>query len=150
VRKNYALREVDLGVETLRQLEKIILLHTIDTLWKDHLYAIDQLKEGIGLRGYGQKDPLREYQREGFEMFANMVERIKEDVIGQLFHIQVTREEEVDELDQQARKESEVVFSHGGRKEGGKQVPVVAGQKTGRNDPCPCGSGKKYKKCCGK
>ncbi len=150
VRKNYAAREVDLGVETLRQLEKIILLHTIDTLWKDHLYAIDQLKEGIGLRGYGQKDPLREYQREGFEMFANMVERIKEDVIGQLFHIQVTREDEVDELDQQARKEHEVVLSHGGRREGGKKVPVVAGQKIGRNDPCPCGSGKKYKKCCGK
>ena len=95
-------------------------MHTIDTLWKDHLYAIDQLKEGIGLRGYGQKDPLREYQREGFEMFANMVERIKEDAVGQLFHIQVTREEEIEELDQKSRKEHELVLSHGGRNEMGK------------------------------
>ncbi len=150
MRESYALREVEMGAETLRQLEKIILLHTIDNLWKDHLYAIDQLKEGIGLRGYGQKDPLREYQREGFEMFADMIERIKEDVTGQLFHIQVTREEEVEELDHQARKEHEVVLSHGGRGEDGKLKPVVSGKKIGRNDPCPCGSGKKYKKCCGK
>ncbi len=150
VRGIYKAREVEMGVETVRQLEKIILLHTIDNLWKDHLYAIDQLKEGIGLRGYGQKDPLREYQREGFEMFADMVERIKEDVVGQLFHIQVTREEEVEELDQQSRQEHEVVLSRGRRGEDGKQKPVVGGQKVGRNDPCPCGSGKKYKKCCGK
>ncbi|MCD6532749.1 MAG: preprotein translocase subunit SecA [Deltaproteobacteria bacterium] len=150
VRENYAAREVEMGVETVRQLEKIILLHTIDNLWKDHLYAIDQLKEGIGLRGYGQKDPLREYQREGFEMFADMIERVKEDVVGQLFHIQVTREDEVEELDQQSRQENELVFSRGRRGEDGKQKPVVGGQKVGRNDPCPCGSGKKYKKCCGK
>ncbi len=150
VRKSYAAREVEMGAETLRQLEKIILLHTIDNLWKDHLYAIDQLKEGIGLRGYGQKDPLREYQREGFEMFADMIERIKEDVIGQLFHIQVTREEEVEELDQQARQEHETVLSRRGRSEDGKRKPIVSGKKIGRNDLCPCGSGKKYKKCCGK
>ncbi|MBN2706727.1 MAG: preprotein translocase subunit SecA [Deltaproteobacteria bacterium] len=149
VRENYAAREARMGAETMRQLEKIILLHTLDNLWKDHLYAIDQLKEGIGLRGYGQKDPLREYQREGFEMFSDMIERIKEDVVGQLFHIQVTREEEVEELDQQARHEQEMVLSHGGRTEDGKRKPVVSGSKVGRNDPCPCGSGKKYKKCCG-
>ncbi len=147
VREHYSAREKEMGEETLRQLEKIILLHTIDSLWKDHLYAIDQLKEGIGLRGYGQQDPLRAYQREGFEMFAEMIERIKEDAIGQLFHVQVTREEEVDELDQQARQETEFVLSRG---QSEKQKPVVAGQKIGRNEPCPCGSGKKYKKCCGK
>ena len=149
VRENYSAREKEMGAETLRQLEKIILLHTIDSLWKDHLYAIDQLKEGIGLRGYGQQDPLRAYQREGFDMFAEMIERIKEDVIGQLFHVQVTREEEVEELDQQARQETEFDLSRG-QGEGAKQKPVVAGQKVGRNEPCPCGSGKKYKKCCGK
>ncbi|MCK5916222.1 MAG: SEC-C domain-containing protein, partial [Deltaproteobacteria bacterium] len=149
VQENYSNREKEMGAETLRQLEKIILLHTIDSLWKDHLYAIDQLKEGIGLRGYGQQDPLRAYQREGFEMFAEMIERIKEDVIGQLFHVQVTREEEVDELDQQARQETEFVLSRG-QGEGAKKKPVVAGEKIGRNEPCPCGSGKKYKKCCGK
>ncbi len=150
VQQAYEAREEEIGSETLRQLEKIILLHTIDTLWKDHLYAIDQLKEGIGLRGYGQKDPLREYQREGFEMFADMIERIKEDVIGQLFHIQVTREEEVAALDQQARQESEIVYSYGGESDTGKRKPVVKEKKIGRNDPCPCGSGKKYKKCCGR
>ena len=150
IRTAYAARDEEIGTETLRQLEKIILLHTIDTHWKDHLYAIDQLKEGIGLRGYGQKDPLREYQREGFEMFVDMIERIKEDVVGQLFHIQVTREEEVAELDQQARQEQEYVLSHGGQGEGGKRKPVVREKKIGRNDPCPCGSGKKYKKCCGR
>ena len=146
----YAGREEEIGSETLRQLEKIILLHTIDTHWKDHLYSIDQLKEGIGLRGYGQQDPLREYKREGFEMFADMIERIKEDAVGQLFHIQVSREEEVAELDQQARQEQEFVLSHGGIGENGKRKPVVTGKKIGRNDPCPCGSGKKYKKCCGR
>ncbi|NPA24825.1 MAG: preprotein translocase subunit SecA [Deltaproteobacteria bacterium] len=150
VQQAYEDREKEIGSETLRQLEKIILLHTIDTLWKDHLYAIDQLKEGIGLRGYGQKDPLREYQREGFDMFADMIERIKEDVVGQLFHIQVTREEEVAALDQQARQETEIVLSHGGESETGKRKPVVKEKKIGRNDPCPCGSGKKYKKCCGR
>ena len=149
VGENYSAREKDMGVDTLRQLEKIILLHTIDSLWKDHLYAIDQLKEGIGLRGYAQQDPLRAYQREGFDMFAEMIERIKEDVIGQLFHVQVTREEEVEELDQQARQETEIVLSRG-QGEGAKRKPVVGGQKVGRNEPCPCGSGKKYKKCCGK
>ncbi len=149
VQENYSAREKEMGDETVRQLEKIILLHTIDSLWKDHLYAIDQLKEGIGLRGYGQQDPLRAYQREGFEMFAEMIERIKEDVIGQLFHVQVTREEEVEELDQQARQETEFVLSRGQGAEA-KQKPVVGGQKVGRNEPCPCGSGKKYKKCCGK
>ena len=82
-------------------------------------------------------------------MFAEMIERIKEDVIGQLFHVQVTREEEVEELDQQARQETEFVLSRGSG-EGAKQKPVVSGQKVGRNEPCPCGSGKKYKKCCGK
>ncbi len=148
VHSAYAEREAEIGAETLRQLEKIILLHTIDTHWKDHLYAIDQLKEGIGLRGYGQKDPLREYQREGYEMFVDMIERIKEDVIAQLFHIRVTREEEVAELDRQSRQEQELVFS---RSNGGeKRRPVVKGKKIGRNDPCPCGSGKKYKKCCGR
>jgi preprotein translocase subunit SecA len=150
VHQAYAGREEEIGTETLRQLEKIILLHTIDTHWKDHLYAIDQLKEGIGLRGYGQQDPLREYKREGFEMFADMIERIKEDAVGQLFHIQVTREEEIAELDQQARQEQEFVLSHGGSGENVKRKPVVKEKKIGRNDPCPCGSGKKYKKCCGR
>jgi preprotein translocase subunit SecA len=134
----------------MRQLEKIILLHTLDNLWKDHLYGIDQLKEGIGLRGYGQKDPLREYQREGFEMFVAMLERFKDDVITQLFHVQVTREEEVEQLDRQARREAEMVLARDARAGDGRKQPVKKAAKVGRNDPCPCGSGKKYKRCCGR
>ncbi len=147
----YERRETELGAETLRQLEKIVLLHTLDTLWKDHLYGIDQLKEGIGLRGYGQQDPLREYQREGYEMFVEMLARIKEDTVTQLCHIRVTREEGVEEFDRRSRRQSEVVLSRGGTDDSGKKKPVKKdAAKVGRNDPCPCGSGKKYKKCCGR
>ncbi|MBN2332724.1 MAG: preprotein translocase subunit SecA [Deltaproteobacteria bacterium] len=151
LREFYDQREKELGADTLRQLEKIVLLHTLDTLWKEHLYNIDQLKEGIGLRGYGQKDPLREYQREGFDMFVAMLAKMKEDAVTQLCYVRVTREEEVEALDQQSRKQTEVVLSRGqGVDEAGKRKPVQkTTAKIGRNDPCPCGSGKKYKRCCG-
>ncbi|HDJ28223.1 MAG TPA: preprotein translocase subunit SecA [Proteobacteria bacterium] len=148
----YEQREKEIGVETIRQLEKIVLLHTLDTLWKEHLYSIDQLKEGIGLRGYGQKDPLREYQREGYDMFIDMLARVKEDAVIQLCHIRVTRDEEVEELDRQTKKQTGMVLSRGeGVNESGKRQPVINKEKkVGRNDPCPCGSGKKYKRCCGR
>jgi len=148
----YEQREQEIGVETIRQLEKIVLLHTLDTLWKEHLYSIDQLKEGIGLRGYGQKDPLREYQREGYDMFIDMLARVKEDAVIQLCHIRVTRDEEVEELDRQTKKQTGMVLSRGeGVNESGKRQPVKNKEaKVGRNDPCPCGSGKKYKRCCGR
>ncbi len=148
----YEQREEEIGVETIRQLEKIVLLHTLDTLWKEHLYSIDQLKEGIGLRGYGQKDPLREYQREGYDMFIDMLARVKEDAVIQLCHIRVTRDEEVEELDRQTKKQTGMVLSRGeGVNESGKRQPVINKEKkVGRNDPCPCGSGKKYKRCCGR
>jgi preprotein translocase subunit SecA len=148
----YEQREQEIGVETMRQLEKIVLLHTLDTLWKEHLYSIDQLKEGIGLRGYGQKDPLREYQREGYDMFIDMLARVKEDAVIQLCHIRVTRDEEVEELDRQTKKQTGMVLSRGeGVNESGKRQPVKNKEaKVGRNDPCPCGSGKKYKRCCGR
>ncbi|MEA3241673.1 MAG: preprotein translocase subunit SecA [Pseudomonadota bacterium] len=149
---HYEQREQEIGVETMRQLEKIVLLHTLDTLWKEHLYSIDQLKEGIGLRGYGQKDPLREYQREGYDMFIDMLVRVKEDAVIQLCHIRVTRDEEVEELDRQSKKQTGMVLGRGeGVSESGKRQPVRNKEaKVGRNDPCPCGSGKKYKRCCGR
>ncbi len=152
LRSYCARREEEIGVETMRQLEKIVLLHTLDTLWKEHLYSIDQLKEGIGLRGYGQKDPLREYQREGFDMFVDMLTRVKEDAVTQLCHIRVTRDDEVAELDRQTKKQTGMVLSRGeGDNEAAKRQPVInKGKKVGRNDPCPCGSGKKYKRCCGR
>ena len=135
----------------LRQLEKIIMLQTIDSLWKDHLLNMDHLKEGIGLRGYGQKNPLQEYQKEGFEMFEEMVHQIQEDVVQKLFTIEVAREGVVEEMEVQ-RRPQRMVLSHGG--EGGAEARVAPvkrqGSKVGRNDPCPCGSGKKYKRCCGK
>jgi len=151
VREAYERKEKQFAAPMLRQLEKIIMLQTIDSLWKDHLLNMDHLKEGIGLRGYGQKNPLQEYQKEGFEMFEEMVHRIQEDVVQKLFTIELAREEAVEEMQVQ-RRPQRMVLSHGG--DGGEPArasPVKRqGGKVGRNDPCPCGSGKKYKRCCGK
>lgn len=135
----------------LRQLEKIIMLQTIDSLWKDHLLNMDHLKEGIGLRGYGQKNPLQEYQKEGFEMFEEMIHRIQEDVVQKLFTIELARES-VQQVEMQQPRPQRMVLSHGN--ENVQSAPVSPArrqsEKVGRNDPCPCGSGKKYKRCCGK
>ena len=147
----YEQKEKQFGSPMLRQLEKIIMLQTIDGLWKDHLLNMDHLKEGIGLRGYGQKNPLQEYQKEGFEMFEEMVQRIQEDVVQKLFTIEMASEEVVEEMQVQ-RRPQRMVLSHGGDgAEEARPTPVKRqGGKVGRNDPCPCGSGKKYKRCCGK
>jgi preprotein translocase subunit SecA len=147
----YERKEREFGPPMLRQLEKIIMLQTIDSLWKDHLLNMDHLKEGIGLRGYGQKNPLQEYQKEGFELFEEMIHRIQEDVVQKLFTIEMAREGVVEEMQVQ-RRPQRMVLSHGG--DVGEQARVTTvkreGSKVGRNDPCPCGSGKKYKRCCGK
>jgi preprotein translocase SecA subunit len=136
----------------LRQLEKIIMLQTIDMLWKDHLLNMDHLKEGIGLRGYGQKNPLQEYQKEGFDMFEEMAHRIQEDVVQKLFTVEIARESPAQELPLRQARPQSVVLSHGA--ESPQAAPVHPtrreGEKVGRNDPCPCGSGKKYKRCHGK
>jgi preprotein translocase SecA subunit len=136
----------------LRQLEKIIMLQTIDGLWKDHLLNMDHLKEGIGLRGYGQKNPLQEYQKEGFDMFEEMAHRIQEDVVQKLFTVEIARESVHQELELRQARPQRVVLSHGAENlDAGRTAPVRReGQKVGRNDPCPCGSGKKYKRCHGK
>ena len=134
------------------------MLHTLDTLWKDHLLAMDHLKEGIGLRGYGQKNPLQEYKKEGFELFTDMIFRLKQEVSERLFKVQIAKEEEVASLEPVKRPQN-FVLSRGaeGQRQGGigkgqeeKPKPVHVEEKIGRNEPCPCGSGKKYKKCCGK
>lgn len=133
-------------------IEKEIMLRSIDYHWKDHLLAIDQLKEGIGLRGYAQKDPLIEYQKEAYQMFLEMLERIKQDTIEKLFAIQIAREHEVKDIRVERRQPfvmSRGMELSGGETEEGKGVTIKReGKKVGRNDPCPCGSGKKYKKCC--
>ncbi len=134
------------GEETMRYLERMVLLQVVDSLWKDHLLNMDHLKEGIGLRGYGQKDPLREYQREGFEMFSDMVERIKAETVTTLMRLHIQREEDMEAF----APEDEVPLSFSGGEEPAPRTVKRKGGKVGRNDPCPCGSGKKYKKCCGR
>ncbi len=153
VKDGYESREERLGEELLRQIEKIIMLQTIDVLWKDHLLNMDHLKEGIGLRGYGQKNPLHEYQREGFAMFQDMSDRIQEDVVGKLFTVEVDHERTAAELEalEALQAPRQMMLSHG-NDEGPERVVTVRrdGEKIGRNAPCPCGSGKKYKRCHGK
>jgi len=136
-----------------------VMLQVIDSQWKDHLLSMDHLKEGIGLRGYGQRDPLTEYKREAFDLFQEMVERVKATVVEWLFKIQIGRAEQGAETPapptlpggrrspwadaRESRGESVEVASAAR-----PAVRDASGQKVGRNDPCPCGSGKKYKKCC--
>lgn len=139
-------KENDFGQELMNYLMKVIMLQAIDTHWKEHLLAMDHLREGIGLRGYGQKDPVREYQREGYEMFMEMIFHIKMDTLEKLCLVKIQREEEVEEIRQ--KQKQDYIMSRG------EDVPTVQtakreGVKVGRNEPCPCGSGKKYKKCCG-
>jgi len=149
VEQLYAEKEQTFTAPVLRHLEKVVMLQTIDTLWKDHLLGMDHLKEGIGLRGYGQKNPLQEYQREGFEMFDEMMGRIESDVVEKLFTVQLARQEDVERMEQK-RRAAPVVMSHGGEAADARTETIRRDHaKVGRNDPCVCGSGKKYKKCCG-
>jgi preprotein translocase subunit SecA len=139
-------KEKEFGNELMDYLIKVIMLQAIDSQWKEHLLAMDHLREGIGLRGYAQKDPVREYQREGYEMFMDMIYRIKMDVLEKLCLIRIQREEEVEEIRQ--KQKQDYIMSRGEDTPENKTIKHE-GAKTGRNDPCPCGSGKKYKKCCG-
>ena len=143
----YNEKEAFVGSEEFRHLERIVMLQTVDNLWKDHLLSMDHLKEGIGLRGYAQQDPLIVYKKEGFELFQEMISRIKEETLGILYRIQISEPQNIADLQQP--KEQKLVFSSGD--EPAKKNPVKRSEKkVGRNAPCPCGSGKKYKKCCGK
>ncbi|MBC2714253.1 MAG: preprotein translocase subunit SecA [Desulfobacteraceae bacterium] len=143
----YNQKEARIGALDFRNIERIIMLQTMDNLWKDHLLSMDHLKEGIGLRSYAQQNPLMIYKKEAFEMFQEMVARVREETITILFRIQIAEPSVVNELS--TPKEQEMNFSHSDS--GLKKAPVVRDKdKVGRNDPCPCGSGKKYKKCCGK
>ncbi|GBE04187.1 MAG TPA: preprotein translocase subunit SecA [Nitrospirae bacterium] len=144
----YERKEQEIGTKTFRYLEKMILLQVLDVQWKDHLLSMDHLKEGVGLRGYGQRDPLIEYKKEAFEVFADLSDRVASEVIARLMKVQVARE---DALERQfAPKPARMTLGRGSGSEGGKPQTVVRDSKIGRNDPCVCGSGKKYKKCCGK
>jgi len=143
----YNEKEGLLGQEEMRRIERFLMLQTVDNLWKDHLLSMDHLKEGIGLRGYAQENPLIVYKREGFEMFQGMISRVKEETLNILFRIQIMTPEKLDEMNKP--EDQNLVFSHGDS--GDKKKPAKReGDKIGRNSPCPCGSGKKYKKCCGR
>ena len=148
----YEDKEKRFGEPMLRQLEKIIMLQTIDSLWKDHLLNMDHLKEGIGLRGYGQKNPLQEYQKEGYDMFEDMIHRKEEDVVQKLFTVELARESVAPQVELQQPRPQRVVLSHGDEPISAQPGRAVRREveKVGRNDPCPCGSGKKYKRCHGK
>ena len=145
VRSVYEERERQFGKEELEHLERYIMLQIIDDKWVAHLQSMDHMKEGVGLRGYGQLDPLKEYQKEGFALFGELMDQIREETVSMLFRVQIVRERPEQERE---RKNRRLNLSHGGDDEG--QVTVRRKeQKIGRNAPCPCGSGKKYKKCCG-
>ena len=140
--------------DQMRQIERMILLQMVDTLWKEHLLNMDHLKEGIGLRGYGQKNPLDEYKREGFDLFQSMIQTVKEQTITNLMHVRILQSDEVDlfEEEQRRRQEEQEQMRLAARVAGDESQKTVRRdtEKVGRNAPCPCGSGKKYKKCCGR
>ena len=147
-RDAYFQKEKEWGAEITRDMERLITLQTVDQRWREHLLAMDHLKEGIGLRGYAQQNPLIEYKREGLDMFQEMIEKIKVETIQMLFRIQVATQEETEQLEE--AQQQPMFLSHGGSAAGSKRKPVKKAAKIGRNQPCPCGSGKKYKKCCGR
>ena len=158
VSQAYAAKEQEFGRELMQYLEKMVLLQVIDHHWKDHLLGMDQLRDGIGLRGYGQKDPLIEYKREGFDMFAGLMQRIKADTLERLFKVQIQSVPEQNEpvmgssapVDLMSRPPAPRMTLNRGEEPVGQRTVQRDQDKVGRNDPCPCGSGKKYKKCHGR
>jgi preprotein translocase subunit SecA len=185
LQQKYQEKEELVGSDVMRQTERIIMLQVIDNQWKDHLLSMDELKQGIGNRAYGQKDPLVEYKKESYELFTAMMDRIEDETVRYLYFLQVNtgsapalpfpdedQDEEVEDepaqpqiTDQQRqaakssiedftrniqrKKEKELADLHLGGDGTVTQQTVSVGSKVGRNDPCPCGSGKKYKKCHG-
>jgi preprotein translocase subunit SecA len=161
--KSYQAKEEMVGEPVLRQFEKAVMLQTLDGLWKEHLSAMDHLRQGIHLRGYAQKNPKQEYKRESFELFQQLLESLKHDVISVLSKVQVQAQSDVEEMEERRRQEDAKIqrdYQHAAAEAlvGGEETEslvghlpkVREGEKVGRNDPCPCGSGRKYKQCHGK
>jgi preprotein translocase subunit SecA len=165
-------KEVLIGDEAMRKLERDVMLHVLDTHWKEHLASMDYLRQSVGLRGYAQKDPKQEYKREAFEMFESLLGKLKQDVVSFFTRLEITMPEEAEAIEEEHRLQHEqnadLDFVHqdagsslsetdsaaGSRDEGFTAESVKPFkrdvEKVGRNDPCPCGSGKKYKQCHGK
>lgn len=142
IKAHYDEREAQFGPSLARYLERMVLLQVVDAQWKDHLLAMDHLKEGVSLRGYAQRDPLAEYKKEAFEIFGELTGRISLEALARLFKIQVKEEKAI----AKAASNQNLIYNRG---DGSTSQTVHKGRKVGRNDPCPCGSGKKHKKCCG-
>jgi preprotein translocase subunit SecA len=150
VRQRYEDREKVWGAERMREHERMIMLQVVDQQWKEHLLAMDHLKEGIGLRGYSQRDPLVEYKRESFALFEAMMDRVEDETLRILYLLKTPEEEEALIREYQRRKRREQAqMQFLGSGAATKPQQVIRKEKVGRNDPCPCGSGKKYKKCHG-
>jgi len=150
VKERYAEKEKMFGEPMMRWLERRIILDIVDTQWKDHLLTLDHLKEGIGLRGYGQKDPLVEFKKEAFILFEDMMGRIDAETVRYLFLVQPAKpEDQAREIERRQRRQQQELQYQAGAAQAEEPKPVRTGAKVGRNDPCPCGSGKKYKKCHG-
>jgi len=165
-RENYEAREEEVSSEIMREIEQIVMLKVVDQKWMDHLHAMDDLRQGIGLRAYGQRDPLIEYKHEAYDMFQNMVANIREDIVKYIFRIELVSGEMVaqersievgrgevptayDSVRAQKEEQLQQAQAQGGEQEV-KRQPIVKEEEPGRNDPCPCGSGEKYKRCCGR
>jgi preprotein translocase subunit SecA len=148
----YKAREEQFTPDVMRHLERVITLQSLDAHWKDHLLAMDHLKDGIGLRGYGQRNPLQEYQREGYDMFVEMIGRLETDVVEKMYSVQIAAEQDVERIEEmRRRRHQQMMAAHASarRAEEGQATVKREQEKVGRNDACPCGSGKKYKKCHG-
>jgi len=160
VDEHFDRKEEMTGSDVMRHFEKALMLNVLDQQWKDHLASMDYLRQGIGLRGYAQKQPMQEYKRESFEMFSDLLGNIKHEVIRILARVQVKAEEDVEAVDAQRRQETPMEYRHDTAASAGSVDPnatveghetyVREGRKVGRNEPCPCGSGNKYKHCHGK
>ena len=138
------------GVEQMHGFEKWLLLNVLDHHWKEHLLAMDHLRQSVGLRGYAQKQPLQEYKRESFELFSSMIDKIREQAMITLHSVEIEKPEEMEQ--QKPKQEAPVTYSRGAEAEQAEPGHTYKREqpKVGRNDPCPCGSGKKYKQCHGK
>jgi len=161
VEEAYEEKVISIGEPVMRHFEKAVMLQQLDSQWREHLAALDYLRQGIHLRGYAQKNPEQEYKREAFDMFSGMLDSIKHDSISILSRVQVRSEEDVAAVENQRRNTGGMKFEHAqassasasdsAAQESEPAVPFVRVQpKVGRNEPCPCGSGKKYKQCHGR
>jgi preprotein translocase subunit SecA len=164
MQKNYEEKVASIGAQLMRHVEKEVMLKQLDFHWKEHLGAMDYLRQGIGLRGYAQKNPKQEYKREAFEMFGEMLDQVKFDTISILSRVRIQSEQDVQRMEEERRRAQAMEFKHaeapalsGGQQEAQATATAAApepfvreGRKIGRNEPCPCGSGRKYKQCHGR